>query len=484
MCRSPRPEIAILTVTALLLTAASSIAAETELTDEAIGPAVQTELMHGEGFSDRWIDVTVEEGTVTLGGKVGSLMAKERAGREARSVRGVVEVVNRLRVEPTPRSDLKIRADVLSALNQDPATETWQIDVEVDDGVVTLRGTVDSYLEKQLAAAVAKRVRGACGLDNRLTIEPRADRKDDDIRKDVEARLFTDVKIHSGLISVEVARGRVELSGFVRSAWEKAEAQRKAREVPGVKAVAAEGLKVVPHDPDAMRDVEPGRLEDAQLKQRILNEFRYHRRILPFNINVHVRGGAVTLSGVVHNLKAKRDAEAEVRRVAGVARVKSFLRVRPKAQLKTDQQIAEEIRESLRRDADVDPSRITVLVYNGAARLHGEVSSEHAKEQAEEAASRVTGVASVENYLKVPGSSERRSDEAIRRDVESQLWWSPFVDSDRIQVRVEGGVATLRGTVEDFEERNAALENAREGGAVEVRDRLQVEEVPKLVSPP
>jgi osmotically-inducible protein OsmY len=60
------------------------------------------------------------------------------------------------------------------------------------------------------------------------------------------------------------------------------------------------------------------------------------------------------------------------------------------------------------------------------------------------------------------------------------LWWSPFVDSDRIDVRVEEGVATLRGTVEDLEERDAALENARDGGAVEVRDRLEVEAVPKL----
>jgi osmotically-inducible protein OsmY len=480
---SHRFAITVLAVTALLLTT-STAAAEPKLTDETIGLAVQTELMHGEGFSGHNIDVTVEEGVCALSGQVGSLLAKERAGWAAQSVRGVHRVDNGLEVKPATRSDPKIRGDVLSALGQDPVTETWQIDVQVDDGVVTLRGTVDSYLEKQLADAVAKRVRGARGLRNRLTIDSPQDREDDAIGEDVRARLFADARIRSGLISVEVADGRVELGGFVRSAWEKAEAQRKAREVPGVESVGTEGVRVVSDARDAMDDVELARQEDTHVQQMILDEFRHHRRILPFNVDVHVEGGVVTLTGVVDNLKAKKDAETEAERVVGVVRVKNFLRVRPKAQLKTDQQIAEEIRAVLRRDADVDPSRVTVLVYNGEARLSGQVASQHAKKQAENAAAGVTGVASVQNRLTVPGSSKRKSDPAIRQDIASELWWSPWVDADRIDVRVEQGVATLEGKVDDVQERDAALENARQGGAVTVRDQLEVESTPKLTSPP
>jgi len=289
-----RLAISLLTVTILLVSAALP-AGEPELTDESIRLAVQTELKHGEAFSDSGIDVAVQQKIVALSGKVGSLLAKERAGWESRSVRGALQVVNRLEVQPAPRSDLKIRADVLSALNQDPVTETWQIDVEVEHSVVTLHGTVDSYLEKQLAAAVAKRVRGVRALKNRLSVDAPPVREDDDIRNDVQARLFHDGSIRSGLISVKVDGGRVELDGYVRSAWEKAEARRKAREIAGVKSVAAEGLEVAPKDADAMRDARIGQFEDARLKQAILDEFRYHRRILPFNVDVHVEGGAVEI---------------------------------------------------------------------------------------------------------------------------------------------------------------------------------------------
>jgi hypothetical protein len=75
---------------------------------------------------------------------------------------------------------------------------------------------------------------------------------------------------------------------------------------------------------------------------------------------------------------------------------------------------------------------------------------------------------------------KRRSDEEIRRDIKNQLWWSPFVDRDRIRVRVADGVATLRGNVRDLAEREAAVENAWKGGAADVRDLLNVASVPSL----
>jgi len=71
----------------------------------------------------------------------------------------------------------------------------------------------------------------------------------------------------------------------------------------------------------------------------------------------------------------------------------------------------------------------------------------------------------------IPG----RSDREIREDVRDELWWSPFVDEEQVEVSVEDGTVTLAGTVDTPGEKRAALENAYEGGATWVRNELQVQ---------
>jgi osmotically-inducible protein OsmY len=66
------------------------------------------------------------------------------------------------------------------------------------------------------------------------------------------------------------------------------------------------------------------------------------------------------------------------------------------------------------------------------------------------------------------------TDFQIERDIEDELFWSPFVDADEVTVEVTEGVATLTGTVDTRNERAWAAENAREGGAVSVRNQLAV----------
>ena len=58
----------------------------------------------------------------------------------------------------------------------------------------------------------------------------------------------------------------------------------------------------------------------------------------------------------------------------------------------------------------------------------------------------------------------------------SELWWNPLVDSDRIDVIVEDGAATLIGVVSDAHERNLATQEAYEGGAEAVYNNLKLRE--------
>jgi osmotically-inducible protein OsmY len=54
------------------------------------------------------------------------------------------------------------------------------------------------------------------------------------------------------------------------------------------------------------------------------------------------------------------------------------------------------------------------------------------------------------------------------------MFWSPFVDANQVRVKVDAGIATLEGKVDDYAEMHAAVENAFEGGATRVDNRLRV----------
>jgi osmotically-inducible protein OsmY len=66
------------------------------------------------------------------------------------------------------------------------------------------------------------------------------------------------------------------------------------------------------------------------------------------------------------------------------------------------------------------------------------------------------------------------SDLEIKDDIQDELFWSPFADADEVKVSVDNGVATLTGTVDSWNEFFSAAENAREGGATSVINKLKV----------
>ncbi|NQV36284.1 MAG: BON domain-containing protein [Phycisphaeraceae bacterium] len=67
-----------------------------------------------------------------------------------------------------------------------------------------------------------------------------------------------------------------------------------------------------------------------------------------------------------------------------------------------------------------------------------------------------------------------KPDWEIRSDIKGELFWSPFVDKDDINVTVINGVATLAGSVSTYSERQSAEDNAYEGGAKDVLNNLSV----------
>ena len=93
----------------------------------------------------------------------------------------------------------------------------------------------------------------------------------------------------------------------------------------------------------------------------------------------------------------------------------------------------------------------------GTAYLAGKVGSTFEKEQAEEMAASVKDVTKVLDRLRANVPWLRKDDAEIREDIKSQLWWSPFVDSEKITVSVDDDIATIKGTVDTWQERRLAM---------------------------
>jgi osmotically-inducible protein OsmY len=448
-----------------------------EIKDSEISFAIQDSLLADEIVAAHLIDVETRDGIVTFSGSVDHLLARDQAIRIAEGIKGVRAVIDQLRVIPVVRPDDELRKDVKQALLVDPATDLYEIDVVVNAGVVILDGTVESWAERQLAAQVVKGVKGVKEVRNNLFINYSEERLDSEIKLEIERRLNLDPYVDEALIDVKVENGKVILTGTIGSVAEKTQVYVDAW-VTGVQEVDDSGLKIEWWARDEMRREQAASIKsDNEIQQAVKDTFRYDPRVSSFDVTAIVIDGRVTLTGTVDNFKARKAAEQDAKNTIGVWSVKNYILVRP-VNSPTDAEIAENVRESLRRDILVDRYDITVSVLNNKVYLYGTVDSYYQKWRAEDVASRVNGVVDVQNSLSVKFEWSWKSDQAIKENIESEYFWSLLVDGDDITINVDHGVATLTGTVDDWSEYDAAIDNAFEAGAKAVQSYLEIKEVP------
>lgn len=460
------------------LTTAQSGPKAPSLSDEDMTRAIETAFLIDDAVSSHQIDVSAEDGIVTLSGTVDNLLAEERAVESAQSVKGVRSVIERLEVKPVFRPDAEIHQDAQAALLEDPATDSYEVDVAVEAGVVTLTGTVQSYAERMLSARVVKGVRGVREVANDIKVEYKHDRSDSEIEADVERRMQADLWLNDDFITVTVQDGDVTLNGSVGSAFERRRAENMSW-VLGVNSVNGSDLRIEWwNENDGQRVGNLVVRPDKEIEESLEDAFLHDPRVSAFKVDASVDRGSVTLTGTVDNLSAKQAAEQDARNSVGVWRVKNHIRVRPAAQ-STDIEIAADVKVALTRSPFPQLSDITVSLHNGKARLYGDLESAFLREQAEAIVASVPGVIDVANHLVVSYVPPTKSDWEIQADIQDELFWSPFVDSEEITVRVHQGVAQLSGAVDSWFEYGKAIENAREGGAQGVNTaELKVKNAP------
>src|SRR5690348_16379090 len=125
---------------------------------------------------------------------------------------------------------------ILEELDWEPSVDAAHIGVAVTDSVVTLSGSVSSYLKKMTAERAAKRIAGVRGVSNNITIIPVP--RSADIKTRIEAAFRHSAEIDARNVQVETDGDKVILRGKVRNWAEREEAERAAWAARGVAQVA------------------------------------------------------------------------------------------------------------------------------------------------------------------------------------------------------------------------------------------------------
>jgi osmotically-inducible protein OsmY len=167
------------------------------------------------------VEVEVEDGEVALTGEVPSYSSRQAATSTVWSVDGVTAVANQLQVQYPSAiefpSDGDVRSNIESILLWNTDIDSSEIDVMVEDHIVTLEGTVDTYWKKIRTEELAD-VTGVFDVVNKLAVVPTEDYVDEDIATDVTDALARNLHISVDDVTVKVKDGEVTLTGTV-SNW-------------------------------------------------------------------------------------------------------------------------------------------------------------------------------------------------------------------------------------------------------------------------
>ena len=205
-------------------------------------------------------------------------------------------------------------------------------------------------------------------------------------RTAVMRQLEWDPEVDAGAIGVAAKNGAVTLTGYIDSYSGKLAAERAAKRVRGVRAVANDievRLKLARTDADIAADI----VRALEL-----------RSTTPATIQATVHMGHVTLTGQVEWQFQSRDAEKAVRHIRGVRNVINRIKI---ARRTVERDVRHRILEALHRNANIDARHITVAVSGEKAILTGNVGSWLQRESAERAAADAPGVVQVENHIMV-----------------------------------------------------------------------------------
>ncbi|MDW5317502.1 BON domain-containing protein [Rhizobium sp. PL01] len=183
------------------------------------------------------------------------------------------------------QNDNQLQKAVTEELSWEPSIKAAHIGVTAKNGVVTLSGHVDSYMEKQAAEKAARRVKGVKAVAEEIEVKLAFDAKrtDDEIAAAALNRLEWDVEVPNDIIRIKVEKGWVTLTGEVEWHFQQVAAERDVRALLGVVGVSNQ------------TSIKP-RVNEKNISENIRHAL--HRSWFDAKtINVTAKGGEVHLTG-------------------------------------------------------------------------------------------------------------------------------------------------------------------------------------------
>ncbi|MGA1796673.1 MAG: BON domain-containing protein [bacterium] len=301
---------------------------------------------------------------------------------------------------------------------------------------------------------------------------------DIDIAYAVKAELLADEAVSAHLIDVQAKKGVVTLSGSVDNLVSKERATIIAESIKGVRSVVN------------LIEVRPVERGDEEILKDVVKALALDPAADAYELKVEVDGGKVTISGTVDSWQERHLAVLIAKGVKGIREVKDEITVEYKED-RPSQEIMKDVRRRLSLDPYIDDEGIEVMVRGGTVTLSGTVGNAAQRRYAYYDA-RVTGVSDVDTTgLRVEtGPFERsmkkrkyvvKSDQEIQQAIRDAFVYDPRVWAFEIDTKVNKGVVTLTGVVDNLKAKRAAGRDAgNTNGVVEVNNHIKV----RPVNPP
>lgn len=212
-------------------------------------------------------------------------------------------------------TDEEIKDDVEEQLYWDDRVDASNVGITVDDGRVTLNGTVPTYLAENAAVSDALSIVGVTDVSDKLSVRYPAEAAtptDTEMAADIEAVLRVNPDIDASEIDVSVREGVVTLDGAVDAYWKKVHAEEVASTIKGVLRIN-----------NRLNVIRAKDFVDREIGEDITQALERNALIDAEDVDVTVENGVVTLTGTVPSHTARQAAYKAARYTLGVVDVKN-----------------------------------------------------------------------------------------------------------------------------------------------------------------
>lgn len=216
------------------------------------------------------------------------------------------------------------------------------------------------------------------------------------------------------------------------------------------------------------------RIEDAELRHKVIEELDWEPSVDASTIGVAVKDGIATLTGTVLSYPERNNAARAARRVVGVKGVADELQIKLfGTDQRDDSDIAKAAVNAIAVNAMVPKGTVKVLVEDSWVSLDGEVEWQYQRIAVENTVKYLRGVVGITNRIVL---KPRVNAANVKSKIESAFARQANLDAKKIQVDASNSEVVLRGRARSMEERVAAEIAAWSApGVTKVRNEVLVD---------